>query len=87
MYRTEIRVKGKLNPAWSDWFQELKLQPGTDDETLLYGDLPDMSAIYGVISRLGSLVIELISVTCNEVETENPSKISGESCAIQMDSL
>ena len=55
-----------MNPGWSDWFQELRFQAGKDDETILYRDLPDMAAIYGVISRLGSLTIKLISVSYKE---------------------
>ena len=74
MYRAEIRVKGTLNPAWSDWFQELKFQSSMEDETILYGDLPDMSAVYGVISRLGSLVIKLVSVSCKEAEVEESNR-------------
>ena len=66
MYRTEIRVKGKISSNWSDWFGELHLQETPCDETILRGQLPDMSAVYGVISRLGSLVIPLISVNCQE---------------------
>jgi hypothetical protein len=66
MYRTEIRVKGKINPSWSDWFGEMQMQEDNCDETLLLGKLPDMAAVYGVISRLGSLVIPLVSVSCVE---------------------
>jgi hypothetical protein len=66
MVRTEIRVKGTMNPGWSDWFQELRFQAGKDDETILYGDLQEIAAVDGVISRLGSLVIELIPVNCKE---------------------
>jgi hypothetical protein len=66
MYRTEIHVRGKINPNWSDWFGELQMQSTSSDETLLLGELPDMSAVYGVISRLGSLVIPLVSVVCVE---------------------
>ena len=66
MYCTEIHVKGKINPNWSDWFGELHMQESTCDETVLRGNLPDMAAVYGVISRLGSLVIPLVSVTCRE---------------------
>ena len=66
MYHTEIHVKGKINPNWSDWFGELHLQETTCDETVLRGKLPDMAAVYGVISRLGSLVIPLVSVICFE---------------------
>ena len=71
MYRAEIRIKGTMNPDWSDWFQELRLRSGGNDETILYGELPDMSAVYGVISRLGSLVIKLVSVTCKEVAVQD----------------
>lgn len=42
------------------------MQEDTCDETILRGKLPDMAAVYGVISRLGSLVIPLISVSCFE---------------------
>ena len=70
MYRTEIHVKGKMNPNWSDWFGELQLQETPCDETILLGKLPDMAAVYGVISRLGSLVIPLVSVSC--VEESDP---------------
>lgn len=66
MYHTEIRVKGKMNPDWLDWFGELYVQENACDETILVGKLPDMAAVYGVISRLGSLVIPLVSVQCIE---------------------
>jgi len=66
MYNTEIHVKGKIDPNLSDWFGELQIQENTNDETILRGKLPDMSAVYGVISRLGSLVFPLVSVSCVE---------------------
>jgi hypothetical protein len=66
MYHTEIHVKGRIHPNWSDWFGELQLQESPCDETVLVGRLPDMAAVYGVISRLGSLVIPLVSVLCVE---------------------
>jgi hypothetical protein len=66
MYQTEIHVKGKMNPNWSDWFEELQVRDSDSDETILTGNLPDMAAIYGILSRLSSLVIPLISVTCRE---------------------
>jgi len=71
VYRTKIRAKGTMNSNWSDWFQELEFRSDKDDEAILYGDLPDMSAVYGVISRLGSLVVKLVSVTCKEVVQED----------------
>jgi hypothetical protein len=64
MYHIKIHVKGRINPNWSDWFGELQMQENNSDETILLGELPDMAAIYGVISRLGSLAIPLVSVDC-----------------------
>ena len=68
MYSVEIHVKGKINPNLSDWFGELQMRENADEGTTLCGDLPDMSAVYGVISRLVSLVIPLVSVPCVEEE-------------------
>lgn len=64
MYHTEIHVKGKIDPSWSDWFGELQIEETPGDETILIGRLPDVAAVYGVMSRLGSLVLPLISVVC-----------------------
>jgi len=75
MYQTEIHVKGNVNPNLSDWFGELHMQKNASDETILRGKLPDMAAVYGVISRLGSLVIPLVSVKCveeSEAESTRP---------------
>jgi hypothetical protein len=75
MYYTKIHVKGKIDPNWSDWFGELQLMESTNEETILSGRLPDMAAVYGMISRLGSLVIPLVSVACREEpDTHEPNR-------------
>ncbi len=66
MFYTEIHVKGNINSKWSDWFGEMQVREDTRGETILSGKLLDMAAVYGVISRLGSLVIPLVSVKCIE---------------------
>jgi len=70
MYHTEIRVKGRIQATWSDWFGEMNVQENNCDETILIGELPDMAAVYGVISRLGSLVIPLVAVSCVEIASD-----------------
>ncbi|MEI7771087.1 MAG: hypothetical protein WCI67_13920 [Chloroflexales bacterium] len=67
MYQTEIHIKGRLDPNWADWFEGLAVQESAQHETFLRGELPDMAAVYGVISRLSSLAITLISVNCVEL--------------------
>lgn len=66
MFHTEIHIKGKLDPNWSDWFDHMHVLEEPSGSTLLRGDLPDKSAVYGVISRLSSLGMTLISVSCQE---------------------
>lgn len=63
MYQIEIHIKHRISPSWADWFEGLQVQESAQ-ETILRGELPDMSAVYGVISHLGRLVITLVSVTC-----------------------
>jgi hypothetical protein len=72
MFHTEIRIKGKLEPNWSDWFEEMKVQVNSSGDTILAGDLVDKSAVYGIISRLSSLGFTLVSVTCDEINITSP---------------
>lgn len=66
MFHTEIQIKGKINPTWFDWFEEMQVKTNLTGDTILYGNLHDKSAVYGILSYLSSLGITLISVTCVE---------------------
>ena len=62
----EIRVKGHLNPSWSDWFDGMSIIHEANGETLLVGKLIDQAALRGLLNRLSDLGISLIAV--NPVE-------------------
>ena len=65
----EIKIKGHLDPRWSDWFAGLKLTHLEGNETLLAGPLPDQAALYGLLERVRDLNLTLISVTCGPTAT------------------
>ncbi len=59
----EIKIKGRLEPHWSDWFLGLQLTDLDGGETLLSGNLPDQAALHGLLERIRDLNLTLISIT------------------------
>jgi hypothetical protein len=70
----EIKIKGHLDPSWSEWFAGLQLSHLDADETLLSGMLPDQSALHGLLERIRDLNITLISVTSDGSSTQRGEK-------------
>ena len=60
--RVEIRVKGHLEPRWSDWLDGLTLTCEDGGTTLIDGRVVDQSALFGVIERVRDLALPLVSV-------------------------
>ena len=52
----EIRFRGNLGRRGQEWFDE-------DEQTVLSGPPIDQSTLYGVLSRIRDLNLQLISVT------------------------
>ena len=50
-----IRIRGHLDPGWSDWFDGLAITQEMDGTTTLAGPLTDQAALYGLLSRLRDL--------------------------------
>lgn len=67
MLKIEIRFKGQISPRWSEWFGGLTVSH-SDDETLLCGPVADSSALYGIISRLRDLGLQLTSVISETIK-------------------
>lgn len=60
-----IRVAGRLDDAWADWFDGLSLTH-EDGETVLYGVVADQSALHGVLRKIHDLGLELVEVRRND---------------------
>ena len=58
----EIKIKGNLDPVWTDWFEGMHMIKLTTGETILTGILVDQSALHGLLERIRDLNLELISV-------------------------
>ena len=58
----EIRVKGELDPRWSDWFDGFTIAPVAEGETLLTGTVADQAALHGVLHKIRDLGLPLLSV-------------------------
>jgi hypothetical protein len=57
-----IRVKGRLDHKWSDWFGGLTIINLADDETELTGLVADQAALHGLLNKLRDLGLPLLSV-------------------------
>lgn len=62
MDRYAIRVAGYLAPRWAEWLEGLELRHEADGTTLLYGRLPDQSALFGVLIKIRDLNLTLLAV-------------------------
>ena len=70
----EIKIAGHLDPCWSDWFGRMQLTHLADDETLLWGTLPDQAALHGLLERIRDLNLRLISVTSGHPSPRSESE-------------
>ncbi len=71
-----IRVKGVLNPGWSEWFAGLDVHDEEPD-TVISGHLPDQAALHGVLNKIRDLDLFLISVSYRDAdEVESPAPAS-----------
>lgn len=74
----QIKVKGILDTEWSGWFEGLSFSSQPDDETLITGQVEDQSALHGLLGRIASLGLPLLSVTRLEDSQGNQKMVIGE---------
>jgi hypothetical protein len=68
MQHVEIRVKGRIDQDWEDWFDGLKITYTEQGETILSGPVLDEAAMYGILSKLRDLGLQLLSVNRTGLE-------------------
>ena len=69
----QIRVQGKLDDRWSDWFSGMSVlvgaEPGYPPITTLSGPM-DQAALRGILNRIWDLNLTLVSVA--PIESADP---------------
>jgi hypothetical protein len=57
-----IRVQGHLDDTWAAWFDPLTITNAANGEAVLAGDVPDQSALHGLLIKIRDLGLPLIAV-------------------------
>jgi hypothetical protein len=70
----QIRLRGHLDPLWSDWFDGLAVTWHHGD-TLLTGYVADQAALHGLIRRTRDLGLPLLSINRVVPGTEPDQRI------------
>ncbi len=66
----QIKVEGKLDQGWSDWFSGLTITVEDEDITTITGAV-DQSTLRGILTKMWDLNLTLISVTRLDGQEDN----------------
>jgi hypothetical protein len=58
----QIRLRGILDPSWSDWFDNFTITT-QGEETLMEGQVADQAALHGILSKINDLGLAIVTVT------------------------
>jgi hypothetical protein len=57
-----IRIQGQIGPEWSEWFGGMTITSNEPNETMLFGQVLDQAALYGILHKIQALGLTLLSV-------------------------
>ncbi len=66
-----IKIKGRLEERWGEWFERLVFTHEVDGTTTLSGPLPDQAALYRILLKIRDMNLTLISVTQSESDPDD----------------
>ena len=67
----EIQVEGELGEMWVNWFEGMSIREEFDREnnrhtTVLFGHIPDQTALHAILNKIRDLNLTLISIKKQE---------------------
>ena len=66
MQDVEIIIKGQIDPLWSEWLGGLEIAHIGQDQSQLSGSIADQAILYGILTKLRDLDLNLVSVELTE---------------------
>lgn len=63
----EIRIKGHLSVAWNEWLDGLSAVNEENGEAVITGQLPDQTALLGLLNRIHALNLTILSCTQRKI--------------------
>lgn len=69
--QVEIRVQGKIDEHWSNWFDDMEIINLDPNETVLIGSVRDQAALYGLIAKVRDLGLLIRFLKCINQIAEN----------------
>jgi hypothetical protein len=70
----EIRIKGQIDRDWSDSMGGLAIIHTNQGETILTGPIRDQAALYGLLSQMSNLGLQLNSVNFFGLKKNKPRR-------------
>ena len=65
----QIKVRGHLDPSWSEWFEGLTITHEPNGETLLVGPVVDQAALFGLLLKIRDLNLTLLFLQLVEADS------------------
>ena len=65
-----IRVRGVLDPAWSEWFSRMEIRSDRPDETVIVGPVADQAALHGLLAKIRDLGLVLLAIRTDDTREE-----------------
>ncbi len=58
----QIRVKGQLDPQWTEWFEGMTITPEPNGDTIISGPVADQPALHALLVKVRDLGLTLVAL-------------------------
>jgi hypothetical protein len=68
VHKYQIRIKGHIS---DEWFEDLIIRREENGDTVISGELPDQTALHGILMIIRDLGLTLVEVKSINCETDS----------------